>query len=224
MICLVLKWNFLLCETSHGATLGPIKWSGRDDKGLKLCDFRVTGIGTAGGKAEDLPWSKMLLQRAFLSAAVGRAKLQLQRKRFRSEKLCAGAQCLVTVAEKSNLFSCAPDIFFKLFTWQTCARNTTVSGQRDAAGAETTAPYRREAPAMHRCTPRSPNAVLGEERAGHVRRERGCCAQQSYHSPFTVQQSKRFSYALFPPPVAHGSILTQPVETRWADSAPYLSP
>lgn len=43
-------------------------------------------------------------------------------------------------------------------------------------------------------------------------------------SPFTVQQSKHFSYALFPPPVAHGSILTQPVETRWADSAPYPSP
>lgn len=169
MICLVLKWNFLLRETSHGATLGPRKWSGRDDKGLKLCDFRVTGIGTAGGKAENLPWSKMLLQRAFLDAAVGRAKLQLQRKRFRSEKLCAGAQCLVTVAEKSNLFSCTPDIFFNDLHGRPMLRNTTVSGQHDAAGAETTAPYRREAPHSKRC------AWWGEGRACPKGKGMLCC-------------------------------------------------
>lgn len=58
-----------------------MKWSVRDDKGLKLQGFGLKGIiRTGGGKAENSQWFTILLQRASFIAVVARASFNYSRK------------------------------------------------------------------------------------------------------------------------------------------------
>lgn len=124
---------------------------------------------------------------SILHCCGGQGKLQLQQKRCRSEKLCAGGRlvsagaaclgqagtsCSVGVQGGSDtycletknhrLLSCPPNILMICMT-HLCPR-MPLSGQCDAAVADTTVQWRQEAPEMH--TTALQNATLGEERAG----------------------------------------------------------
>lgn len=77
-----------------------MKWSARDDKGLKLWSFRLMVIRIRGGKAEYVRWYKMLLQEhSSLLWWVGQAAVTVE-KILDGKALCrtkwndsAGAGC-----------------------------------------------------------------------------------------------------------------------------------